>query len=81
MHQLRSLNQLLDYLGRTRGFDFRRYKRTTLGRRIQKRLDTLRLEGYSDYQDYLEFHPEEFVEPVNTILINVTDFFRDDAGL
>ena len=36
---------------------------------------------YEAYQDYLEVHPEEFSELFNTILINVTSFFRDtDLG-
>ena len=32
---------------------------------------------YADYQDYLEVHPEEFSPLFNSILINVTAFFRD----
>jgi two-component system, chemotaxis family, CheB/CheR fusion protein len=71
------LEALLDYLKRTRGFDFTAYKRATLTRRIQKRLQTVNVEAYGDYVDYLEVHPEEFTHLFNTILINVTDFFRD----
>src|SRR3954453_9033522 len=32
---------------------------------------------YADYQDDLEVHPEEFTSFFDTILINVTSFFRD----
>jgi two-component system, chemotaxis family, CheB/CheR fusion protein len=32
----------------------------------------------SDYVDYLEVHPAEFEPLFNTILINVTSFFRDE---
>ena len=32
---------------------------------------------YGDYIDFLEVHPEEFALLFNTILINVTGFFRD----
>jgi two-component system CheB/CheR fusion protein len=35
------------------------------------------IESPSDYVDYLEVHPEEFEPLFNTILINVTSFFRD----
>jgi two-component system CheB/CheR fusion protein len=35
------------------------------------------VERYDDYLDYLELHSEEFAELFNTILINVTGFFRD----
>jgi two-component system CheB/CheR fusion protein len=33
--------------------------------------------GYEEYQDYLEVRPDEFTALFNTILINVTGFFRD----
>jgi two-component system, chemotaxis family, CheB/CheR fusion protein len=68
---------LLEYLKQTRGFDFTGYKRTSLERRIRHRLDQIGIQGYNDYLDYLEVHPEEFPFLFNTILINVTSFFRD----
>ena len=71
---------LLDYLKRTRGFDFSAYKRPSLMRRIQKRMQGVHLDRFSDYTDYLEVHPEEFGELFNVILINVTAFFRDDQA-
>jgi len=46
-------------------------------RRIQKRMQMVGIEPYSDYMDYLEVHPDEFSHLFNTILINVTAFFRD----
>jgi two-component system CheB/CheR fusion protein len=70
---------LLDYLKRSRGFDFGGYKRTSLGRRIQKRMEAVDIHRYPDYIDYLEVHPDEFTHLFNTILINVTGFFRDAA--
>jgi len=71
---------LLDYLKRNRGFDFTGYKRASLMRRVQKRMQGVGLEDYGDYVDYLEVHPEEFAHLFNTILINVTAFFRDEAA-
>jgi two-component system CheB/CheR fusion protein len=68
---------LLEYLKQTRGFDFTGYKRSSLRRRVGKRMQSLPLERYGDYVDYLEVHPDEFVTLFNTILINVTAFFRD----
>jgi two-component system CheB/CheR fusion protein len=76
-HAAREFEALLVYLKQTRGFDFTGYKRSSLQRRVGKRLQSLRLERYGDYVDYLEVHPEEFVTLFNTILINVTSFFRD----
>lgn len=71
---------LLDYLKRSRGFDFTGYKRSSLMRRVLKRMQGVGLEDYGDYLDYLEVHPEEFTHLFNTILINVTAFFRDEAA-
>jgi two-component system CheB/CheR fusion protein len=74
------LDVLLDYLKRTRGFDFTGYKRTTLGRRIAKRMDAVGVDSHAAYVDFLEVHPDEFAFLFNTILINVTGFFRDTAA-
>ncbi len=74
------LERFLEYLKEHRGFDFTGYKRTTLARRIQKRMQTLRLDSYGNYSDYLEVHPEEFTLLFNSILINVTSFFRDEPA-
>jgi two-component system CheB/CheR fusion protein len=71
------VEELLDYLKATRGFEFTAYKRSSLMRRIQKRLQAVSIGSYEDYQTYLEAHPEEFGLLFNTILINVTSFFRD----
>jgi two-component system CheB/CheR fusion protein len=67
-----AFEELLGYLKRTRGFDFTGYKRSSLQRRIAKRMDVVATTTYSDYTDYLEVHPDEFVHLFNTILINVT---------
>lgn len=71
------LEGLLDYLKRNRGFDFTAYKRPSLMRRISMRMAAAGVGSYADYQDYLEVHPAEFPELFNTILINLTGFFRD----
>src|SRR5947207_15780922 len=75
------LEALLQYLKTSRGFDFTGYKRSTLTRRVMKRMAALKnVKSYGDYQDYLEVHPDEFATLFNTILINVTSFFRDTAA-
>lgn len=68
---------LLQYLKSSRGFDFTGYKRSSLLRRITKRMHIVEITDFSDYIDYLEVHPDEFPELFDTILINVTTFFRD----
>lgn len=72
-----NLGELLDYLKQKRGFDFSGYKPASLTRRILKRMQGVKVETYPDYIDYLEVHPDEFTLLFNTILINVTGFFRD----
>jgi two-component system CheB/CheR fusion protein len=73
----RDLEVLLDYLRRSRGFDFTGYKRTSLSRRIERRIQDVGADGYLGYLDHLEVDPEEFTQLFNTILLNVTGFFRD----
>jgi two-component system, chemotaxis family, CheB/CheR fusion protein len=68
---------LLEYLKQARGFDFTGYKRSTLKRRVRKHMQSHEIETFGDYFDYLQVHPEEFYPLFNTILINVTSFFRD----
>src|SRR5439155_25050836 len=72
-----ALEALLEQLRLSRAFDFTANKRATLGRRIQRRMQAINMDSYTDYMDYLEVHPDEFEELFNTILINVSSFFRD----
>jgi len=71
---------LMDYLRQSHGFDFTGYKRSSLVRRVQQRMQTLQIEGYSVYSDYLKEHPEEFTPLFNTIEVNFTDFFRNPSA-
>jgi two-component system CheB/CheR fusion protein len=71
---------LLEYLKHNRGADFTAYKRPSLMRRIKHRMRAVGIKAFDDYVDYLEVHPEEFGHLFNTILINVTSFFRDEAA-
>jgi two-component system CheB/CheR fusion protein len=68
---------LLEYLKHARGFDFSGYKRPSLARRVQKRMQATGVPDFAAYLDYLEVHPDEFEQLFNTVLINVTSFFRD----
>jgi two-component system, chemotaxis family, CheB/CheR fusion protein len=68
---------LLTFLKNERGFDFTGYKRASLERRVRHRMDAVQVHSFEEYHDYLQVHPEEFTALFNTILINVTSFFRD----
>jgi two-component system CheB/CheR fusion protein len=71
---------LLGYIRSNRGFDCTGYKRPSLLRRFGKRMGELKIRDYAEYRDYLEAQPEEFVALFDTILINVTGFFRDQPA-
>ena len=72
-----ALENLLIFIRDSRGFDFTGYKRSSLARRIRKRMHEAGAHDYIDYRDQLESNAEEFGHLFNTILINVTGFFRD----
>src|SRR4051794_23065594 len=72
-----ALEALLDFLKRGRGADFTGYKRSSLERRLRRRLDAVGCTSFGDYLDYLEVHPDEYEQLFESLLINVTEFFRD----
>jgi two-component system, chemotaxis family, CheB/CheR fusion protein len=69
--------KLLEFVRDERGFDYTGYRRPTLMRRFEKRMQDVGADGWDAYRTYLSQHPEEYAELFNTILINVTGFFRD----
>ena len=72
-----ALKDLLQELAEHRGFDFRGYKKSTLERRFRKRMFQLNIGTYAEYSEYIRKNADEATELLNTILINVTEFFRD----
>jgi two-component system CheB/CheR fusion protein len=74
---IEQIEDLLQFIRDSRGFDFTGYKRSSLIRRIRKRMSDIGVHEYIDYRDRLEADGEEFLHLFNTILINVTSFFRD----
>jgi two-component system, chemotaxis family, CheB/CheR fusion protein len=71
------LNALLQEVFEERGYDFRDYKKASIARRINKRLYENHLQTYDEYLEFLNKHPEEYAKLFDTLLINVTEFFRD----
>ena len=59
------------------GIDFSLYKTTTVGRRVQRRVDLLRAASLPSYVDLLRTDPEELNALYQDLLIGVTQFFRD----
>jgi two-component system, chemotaxis family, CheB/CheR fusion protein len=71
---------LLEKLSSRYNFDFREYREAALARRIRTRMSQVRSENLEAYSRYLEEHAQEHIALFNTILINVTGFFRDPEG-
>jgi two-component system, chemotaxis family, CheB/CheR fusion protein len=72
-----TLHELVDTLAGDHGPDLRGYKQSTLQRRIRKRMFEL---GIGTFRQYLEKVSQDRAEVpllLNTVLINVTEFFRD----
>jgi two-component system CheB/CheR fusion protein len=71
------LEDLLEHIQASHGFDFRGYKRTSLRRRIERRMQQVGVDDFGAYLELLEAEPSEYPLLLDTILINVTSFFRD----
>ena len=74
------LEKLLHFVRDARGFDFTGYKRSTVERRVRRRMQDVGLESIGAYHDLLEADVDEFTALFNTLLINLTAFFRDPAA-
>jgi two-component system CheB/CheR fusion protein len=74
------LYQILNSLSKIKGTDFSDYKQTTILRRIEKRIDLLKLTDIVAYWKYLEENAEEYELLFETMLIGVTSFYRDEEA-
>lgn len=72
-----TFESLLRYVRDARGFDFTGYKRASLMRRVRHRMDQAGFDTFEDYLDVLQANADEFAALFNTILINVSGYFRD----
>lgn len=72
-----SLDRLIDVVASERGIDLSQYRRPYVERRIAARLRVLGVTSYRHYIELLAQDPTEFDRLMDTLTINVTDFFRD----
>lgn len=72
-----AIDQILTLLFTRTGNDFRNYRRSTLQRRIQRRLGLKNIDTLYDYMNDLRSNADEAPLLVKDLLINVTSFFRD----
>jgi two-component system, chemotaxis family, CheB/CheR fusion protein len=71
------INRLLMLLRSATGRDFSLYKKSTIRRRIERRMAQHNLTDLELYGRYLKEHPSEVQALFKELLINVTSFFRD----
>ena len=62
------------------GHDFSNYKRPTILRRIERRINVHNLPDLLSYRRYIEQNPEEIRALLKDLLISVTNFFRDQKA-
>ncbi len=71
------LGKLLERIHARSGIDFRSYKPATILRRLRGRMNATSRPTLAGYAALLESDPEEFARLLNSLLIKVTEFFRD----
>jgi two-component system CheB/CheR fusion protein len=77
-HQLEELlRDILSILRTKSGHDFSKYKRATVMRRIERRLQVRELHELAEYRDLLRQDSSESQALLADMLIGVTQFFRD----
>jgi two-component system, chemotaxis family, CheB/CheR fusion protein len=78
------LSRIFRLLQGKNGTDFSRYKRSTVQRRLARRMALRQIDGLVEYAELLKHEPEEVQALAQDFLIRVTGFFRDPetfAGL
>ena len=74
------LRKIMDLVRKTSGVDFSQYKRSTMLRRIQRRMALRRRDTVADFIDLLREDPQELAALHQDLLIRVTHFFRDPGA-
>ena len=74
---LSGMSQILLQVRKSTGHDFSLYKKSTIGRRIERRMAQHHIEDAAVYARYLKENPAEMDVLFKELLIKVTSFFRD----
>jgi two-component system CheB/CheR fusion protein len=73
----REFAALLDRIRERSGIDFGVYKTATISRRLRGRMNATGHRSLGDYAKLIETDAEEFARLISSLLIKVTEFFRD----
>jgi two-component system CheB/CheR fusion protein len=71
------IQQILTVVRLRTGQDFTRYKRSTVARRIGRRMQIVAVRDIADYLELVRENAREAAALLDDLLINVTRFFRD----
>jgi len=71
------LRRVLAQLRARTGHDFSKYKRSTVLRRVARRMQVMRADGLTEYYNVMRDNPDEAQALLGDLLISVTTFFRD----
>jgi two-component system CheB/CheR fusion protein len=72
-----AMRDILSTVRARTGHDFSQYKRATLARRIERRLQVNQLRSLGEYREFITDHSAEAAALLRDLLISVTWFFRD----
>jgi two-component system CheB/CheR fusion protein len=75
-----ALAAIMDILRARTGHDFTHYKKATVLRRIERRMQVNCVQNLNSYLEYLETNKQETPLLLQDMLISVTNFFRDREG-
>ena len=75
-----ALEKVLILLRSKTGHDFSMYKKSTVYRRVERRMGIHQIDKIAHYARYLQANPQEVELLFNELLIGVTSFFRDPAA-
>ena len=77
---IQALRKIFILIRNRTGHDFSQYKKSTVFRRVGRRMNLHQIEEISQYLRYLQENPDEVDLLFKEFLINVTNFFRDSEA-
>ena len=77
MDNTQHFTALLEKIKHDHNLDLSEYKFSTIRRRVNRRLSVTKIPSYRDYTLFLDEKPDEYQQLIESLTINVSNFFRD----
>lgn len=77
MDNTQHFTALLEKIKHDHNLDLSEYKFSTIRRRVNTRLSVTQIPSYRDYTLFLDQKPGEYQQLIESLTINVSNFFRD----